>query len=170
MAEILVKKYGGMMYGADQVSKGVLATYEKGIYVCKLSARPSGKPTEEMRSIAQNKLLHGWHEDQSRTRVNEFAGNTAEEWKDIMKFKFLVDMYLDMNIKGYAEVINPMMSGYAPEQVRMAKWGLVKNGWITTRDLSVGHFKMYLDKVEKFCMQNGIMLRTDMHLYQQAVG
>lgn len=40
MSEILVKKFGGMVFGADKLSKDELGTYSNGLYVCKLTSRP----------------------------------------------------------------------------------------------------------------------------------
>jgi hypothetical protein len=170
MTDLVLRKQGQILYAPDVIGKDAMESLKNGEYRVKIT-KPRGepRPTEDMRSLAQNRLLHGWHEDQAKTTIEEFAGNTEKEWKDIMKYLILVDLYLAHNIKGYAEVINPMMRNYTPAQIQETKWGLVKNGWITTHDLDVQQFRLYLDKIEKFCMEKGILLRTDMGLYKMAM-
>lgn len=161
--KIQLKKMGGFLYGADPISKGTIKKLKGDSFKCDVT-RLKEETTDDIRSLAQNRLLHLWHEDQAKTQVNEHAGNTAAEWKDLMKMEILWDMYIAHNINGFAEVILPMMKGYNAQEVYVAKCGLIKRGWITTRDLTVPQFTLYLREIERWCHWRGITLRTDNYL------
>lgn len=165
MVELYLRKLDDCLI-PEEVSSSLFFDMKEGIYECSLKKAN----IKDVRSLAQNKLLHGWHNDMSKTTVNEFAGNTEQEWKDLMKYEYLFDMYIELNIKGFAEAILPMIKDYTHEQYSYAKWQLIKQGWITTRDLSIEQFSEYLRKIERYCMINEIFLRTDSYLYELACG
>lgn len=169
--KLMMRSIGQVMIPADVVNKQVFSTLQDGVYQTTLSfAKFKDDQPDEVRSLAQNRLLHGWHEDQARTDVNEHAGKTPEEWKDEMKYLFLFDMYVNSNYDGFADIFMPMAKHYTPDQFEMAKWQLIKKDWIRTRGLPVAMFRQYLDKIEKFCVHNGIVLRTDPTTYKVAMG
>lgn len=161
--KIQLKKSGGFLYGSDPISKEFIKNLKGDIFKCDV-ARTKEETTDDIRSLAQNRLLHMWHADMEKTQINEYAGNTASEWKELMKMEILWDMYIAHNINGFAEVILPMMKGYNPDQYGLAKSGLIKKGWITTRDLTVPQFTLYLREIERWCHWRGIWLRTDDYL------
>lgn len=172
--KIQLKKSGGFLYGADPISKAIVNKLKGDIFKCDIT-KSKAETIDDIRSAAQNRLLHLWHEDQSKTTVNEYAGNTAADWKDIMKFEILFDMYVNHNINGFADVIIPMTKNYTSDQMRVVKWELIKAkgndgsaAWIKTKDLTIEQFTAYLREVERWCHWRGIWLRTDNYLLEMA--
>lgn len=166
--KLRLEKIGDVFIAADPVSRERLAPLVDGIYNCTVSKAKLKSVPDDLRSRAQEMLLHGWHEDMSKTQVNEFAGNTAKEWKVICKAKFLFDIYLEFNIMGYQELLAPKIKHYTKSNLELTKWHFAENDFLKTSLLSVGQYRLYLNEIEQFCIQNGIALRTDPKLYGMA--
>jgi hypothetical protein len=170
MAEILVKKFGGMMYGADKASKDALATYDQGVYVCKLASRPSGKPTEEMRRAGQNRTMWAWLTDLERTKVESMAGTTKEQWHERLKFDYLAPIYI-RDDQAYAEMFSALevvlnSLGRAVYENLLA--GIIHE--TSTTRATVAQFAEYLRSIEHFAHGKGVVLRTDPQIYKLIFG
>ena len=172
--KIQLKKSGGFLYGADPISKEFIKNLKGDSFKCDIT-KSKQEITDDVRSIAQNRLQHLWYADMEKTTVNEHAGNTAEDWKDIMKFEILWDMYVNYNINGFAGAIMPMIKDYTADQMRVVKWELIKAkgndgnaAWIKTKDLTIEQFTLYLREIERWCHWRGIWLRTDNYLLEMA--
>jgi len=170
MAEILVKKFGGMVFGADKTSKDELATYGNGLYVCKLTRRPTGKPTEEMRRAGQNRTLWAWLTDLERTKVESMAGTTKEQWHEKLKFDYLAPIYI-RDDQTYAEMFTALeivlnSLGRAVYENLLA--GVIKE--TSTTRATVAQFAEYLRCIEHFAHGNGVVLRTDPAIYKLIFG
>lgn len=159
----------GQFAADDPISIERMDKLKTGRYKCNIVKPRLERPIDEIRSDAQNRLLHDIHACQEKTDVEEHAGILAEDWKNRMKYLFLWDMYLDFNIKGMADVIKPMMADYTPMQYDLAKWRLIREGWITTHDLSVQMLRLYLSRLLHWCRMEGIYLTLDSHLYEMAM-
>ena len=119
------------------------------------------------RSAASNKLYWAWLTDCEKTKVNEFAGNDSEWWHKNFKYRYLCPIFI-RDDPGYAEMVEVLndikdIDGY--EQLRDGIINLT-----STTKCSVEQFSEYLGKIEKYCHDRGIALRTDVNLYQLAMG
>lgn len=158
---ILTKGYGSLI-PTDKAGFEALDKYQLGQEVkCKLC---DGKIS---RSASQNSLLWGWYADMEKTPVNEYAGNCAEWWHKEMKHRYLCPIFIRDDIN-YAEMITVLhdikdIDGY--EQLRDGVINLT-----STTKCSVEQFTEYLTKIERFCHDRGILLRTDPQILKIAMG
>lgn len=153
----------------DPIAAERLSALKPGGYKIKITRPRVMQADEETRTIAQNKLLHDICRDVSKTTVNEWAGWTEAEAKHLLKFLFLWDLYMTHNIKGMAEILNPMMKGYSPAQYDFAKWRLIQQDWITSRDLTVEQFTLWLNQIIHWARMEGIQLKIDQDIYEMAM-
>jgi hypothetical protein len=120
------------------------------------------------RSTAQNSLMWAWLSDMERSIVNEYAGNSIEWWHREMKYRYLCPIFIRDDL-GYSEMVTVLndikdIDGY--EQLRDGIINLT-----STTKCSVEQFSEYLGKIERFCYDRGIKLRTDSgSLYELAMG
>jgi len=120
------------------------------------------------RSTAQNSLMWAWLSDMESSIVNEYAGNSVEWWHREMKYRYLCPIFI-RDDPGYSEMVTVLndikdIDGY--EQLRDGIINLT-----STTKCSVEQFSEYLGKIEKYCHERGISLRTDSgSLYQLAMG
>lgn len=119
------------------------------------------------RSAAANKLYWAWLTDMEKTSVNALAGRTNEDWHKEMKHRYLCPIFI-RDYPGYAEMVEVLndikdIDGY--EQLRDGIINLT-----STTKCSVEQFSEYLGKIEKYCHDRGVLLRTDSNLYQLAMG
>jgi hypothetical protein len=119
------------------------------------------------RSGAQNSLYWAWLTDMEKTNVNVFAGNDSEWWHKEMKYRYLCPIYIRDDI-GYAEMIKVLHDIKDLDGYMQLRDGII--GLTSTTKCSVEQFSEYLGKIEKYCHDRGIMLRTDSRLYSLAMG
>jgi hypothetical protein len=119
------------------------------------------------RSAAANKLYWAWLTDCEKNKINEYSGNDSEWWHKNFKHRYLCPIFMRDDI-GYSEMVTVLndikdLDGY--EQLRDGIINLT-----STTKCSVDQFSEYLGKIEKYCHERGIALRTDGNLYLLAMG
>ena len=119
------------------------------------------------RSAAQNSLYWSWLTDMEKTSVNEFSGHTAHEWHYSLKYRFLCPIFI-RDESSYAEMIQVLHDVKDIDGYEALRDGVIN--LTSTTKCTVEQFSEYLGKIEKYCHQRGIKLRTDDFLYQQAMG
>jgi len=84
-----------------------------------------------------------------------------------MKHRYLCPIFIrdDLSYSEMVEVLNDIndIDGY--EQLRDGIINLT-----STTKCSVEQFSEYLGKIQRYCHERGIFLRTDSELYQRAMG
>jgi hypothetical protein len=126
-----------------------------------------GKEAKISRSAAQNSLLWSWYSDMEKTSVNEYMGRTTEDWHRDLKHRLLCPIFIRDDI-GYSEMIKVLHDVKDLDGYLELRDGIIN--LTSTTKCSVGQFSEYLGKIEKYCHDRGIMLRTDSGLYSLAMG
>ena len=120
------------------------------------------------RSAAQNSLLWAWLTDCEKTSVNEHAGNDSEWWHKNFKHRFLCSIFI-RDDQYYAEMIQVLHEIKDIDGYEALRDGVIN--LTSTTKCTVEQFSEYLGKIEKYCHQRGIKLRTDNgSLYELAMG
>jgi hypothetical protein len=124
----------------------------------------------EKRRACQNRLYWGWLTDMQKSADNANSGVTKDEWHYRMKLKFLVPI-LERDDEEYAVMLESLRevkrSGLKTECAALLKH--IVNETSTT-SASVKQFCEYLNDIERFSAEIGARLRTDAHLYNNAMG
>lgn len=128
----------------------------------------SDNPSDEERSDAQNRLYWAWLHDMEKTKVNEYAGNDDEWWHTHFKERFLVRIY-ERDNQGFAELMGAIrrLKELGEEARARLMFDFVVAETSTTK-ASVHQFSEYLGRIERYCQQRGIWLRTDAKLLELA--
>jgi hypothetical protein len=102
-----------------------------------------------------------------RSIVNEYAGNSVEWWHREMKYRYLWPIFIrdDIGYAGMIEVLHDIKDIDGYDKLRDGIIDLTS----TTR-CGVEQFSEYLGRIERFCHDRGIALRTDGNLYRLAMG
>jgi hypothetical protein len=119
------------------------------------------------RSACQNSLYWAWLTDCEKTTVNVFAGNDAEWWHKNFKHRYLCPIFIRDDIN-YAEMITVLHDIKDIDGYELLRDGIIN--LTSTTKCSVGQFSEYLGKIERFCHERGISLRTDDFLYNLTMG
>jgi hypothetical protein len=124
------------------------------------------------RSIAQNSLYWAWMQDMANTTVNEYSGHTVDEWHKMMKKEFLLPIYERVfdDIKELMAKLRDAWRAGAKSEInymvdKMCSKSEDGTEWISTTRAEVEHFSEYLNEIEHYCHQRGILLRTDPDIY-----
>ena len=126
------------------------------------------------RTAAQNALMWMIFSDMKKTKVNEHAGITKEEWHEFFKEEYLVNIYeRDVDVDGgkYAETIRCLRSLYATgmkadaEELYKAVVRLT-----STTQANVNQFTEYLNCIMNWCNARGIAYRLPTDIYNKAMG
>lgn len=122
------------------------------------------------RSAAQNRIYWQWLTDCQNTDINEYAGNTKEEWHDKFKRLSLSKIY-ERDNEEYAATMAALRDVYRHglHKESMAMVNHVIRETSTTK-ANVEQFSEYLNFIEHYCHERGIQLRTDDRLYSEAMG
>jgi hypothetical protein len=123
------------------------------------------------RSAAQNSLYWGWLTDLQDTNINEHAGKTKDEWHLEFKKKSLLNIFLKDESKIYARLLGALYQikvDFGPDAYDLQYDFILDK--LSTTEANVAQFTEYLNDIERFCHSVGIQLRTDQHIYQQAMG
>lgn len=124
----------------------------------------------EYRKACQNQLYWAWISDCSKTDNNEFAGNSIDEWHYQFKKDYLVRIY-ERDDKGYAIMMESLRDIYRSgmkSEVEVMRRHIIKE--TSTSKATVKQFCEYLNEIEKFCHNKGILLRTDSDDYKITFG
>jgi hypothetical protein len=125
---------------------------------------------DDLRSAAQNRLMWMWYTDMEKTTVNEWSGRSKEDWHFEMKRRFLVPIF-ERDDDAYALMLvalrNVYKSGMKQEAEALHKHIVSET---STTDADVKQFTEYLNEIHRFCGMNGIWLRTDQRLFDEAMG
>jgi hypothetical protein len=122
------------------------------------------------RTVAQNRLMWGWLTDFQRTKIESLAGSTKEDWHQQMKREYLIHIYERDNLD-YAEMIESLRQVYRSgmkKECEVLLKSIVKN--TSTTEATVEQFTEYLQCIEHYAHDNCIVLRTDLGLYNFAMG
>jgi len=124
------------------------------------------EPLKTDRTAAQNRLMWAWLTDCENTDYNEQEGHTQKEWHRYFKINDLMPIFM-RDDEDYAELILTVsdVSGAAFDTMM----DFIIDNTSTTK-CNAAQFTEYLTCIERFCGSNGIMLRTDAHLYGRAMG
>ena len=115
------------------------------------------KITDDIRSIAQNRLKWRWFRAMEKTQVEKHRGTTAEEWGDIMKERKLLPIY-ERDSQEYAttmQLLRELKKTDEPKARQLKKFVLSK---ASTADATVSQFSEYLTYVAHYCAHENIQL------------
>jgi hypothetical protein len=132
-----------------------------------LTCPKCGDAVKISRSAAQNRTLWGWYADMEKTSVEQFKGFTSEDWHKEMKYRYLCPIFIRDDV-GYAEMIQVVHDLKDLDEYDKLRDGIIN--LTSTTKCSVEQFSEYLGKIERFCHDRGIVLRTDSNLYRFAMG
>jgi len=128
------------------------------------------KPYTTKRKASQNALYWSWMTDCEKTRNNEFAGTTSEDWHLFFKELFLIGNYcawFDDVAELMAAIDCVIDEGMKAQADAMNKF-VVDN--ISTTRMNVKQFSEYLNDIQKWCGMNGVVLRTDSDAFKISMG
>ena len=119
------------------------------------------------RTAAQNSLYWAFLSDCEKTSVNQHAGNDSEWWHKNFKHRYLCQIFI-RDDPGYSEMITVLHDIKDIDGYNELRGGIIN--LTSTTKCNVEQFSEYLGKIERFCHERGISLRTDARLYHLAMG
>lgn len=159
------------MTPADDLSKILFSRILDGRYNCAVTkAKLNGEAPDEIRRLASNSLYWAWNADFSQTTVNGLAGNSINWWHRKFKVGYLMPMYCASD-PGYAAMFTAMelvLKECGNDTYQNLFDGVVNI--TTTTKATVQQFRLYLEQIERFAHENGVVLRTDAEIYRAAMG
>ena len=130
--------------------------------VCQVVIRDA----REIRSTAQNSLLHKWHAEES-----EHTGELPDEVKRRYKKQFLVDIFMQREDGEYARLILTLRKLHKEGHKKDAVFLYNQVVDLThTADASVEEMTAYLNYIEIDARQRGVPLSRPDDLYRDALG
>jgi len=122
------------------------------------------------RTAAQNSLMWMIYTDMEKTAINEFSGSTKNEWNEMMKEKFLINIYeRDIDSKGGRHLLALQELGGAGKDENKDVHEIIVYLTSTTR-ATPKQFSEYLDSVMTWCNDRAITYRHPSDLLSRAMG
>lgn len=156
------------IHANDTLSEKILESLEPGVYECEIRKAKINAP-DELRRAAQNSIYWTWLTDLQNTSVNKIAGNEKEYWHKKLKHKYLMHIYCRDDL-GYSKMIMAVEKLNDGRFIDIDYKELIDEiiKLTSTTQATVKQFSEYLQCIERFCHNEGVMLRTDMQIYKLA--
>lgn len=124
------------------------------------------------RTAAQNSLMWMIYTDMEKTAINEYAGSTKNEWHEMMKEKFLLNIYeRDIDTSGGRHLRALQQLGGVDRNKESSPQGHEIIVYLTsTTRATPKQFSEYLDCLMSWCNDRAITYRHPSDLLRRAMG